>query len=135
VRATLLRFAGVERPETPSSVVLPGFAHGEDATRPFVFGATGGGTMIAEGDRKLVRYRSGVTLLTDVRDDPHEQRNLAGDPAHRETERRLDAMMHAETLRSVLTAHADKISGTHDDTPSFSMRGWRRTYPHRAPAG
>lgn len=130
IHATILRFAGLQAPESADAVALPGLGLDGAATRSHVFGVTAAGMMVTDDEWKLARYRNGVTTLFNLRDDPQERRNLAYQDGHGEALRRLDTILQGEMLRSIVAGHGDKVVVTHDQDPAFSLPGFRRAYPH-----
>jgi choline-sulfatase len=69
------------RPDTGAPRVAIAEYHGEGVIAPCF--------MIREGDFKYIHIAGASGQLFDLRADPGEWRNLAGDPRHRETEARL----------------------------------------------
>lgn len=133
VMPTLLDMAGVDAPDTVEGMSMIG-----DTRRDDLYGelwedakAT---RMIHDGRYKLVWYGYGNHLyLFDLENDPREQRNLADDPAHKETRDRLTARL-IEHLYGVdeQWVKDGQLVGT--DEPEFiaphnrrlhGQRGWR----------
>jgi len=83
-------------------------------------GAITASYMIRHGRFKYIHYVGLAPMLFDLEADPHERRDLAGDPAHRETiaecERRLRTVVDPEAMdrlaRADQRAHIEKHGGT-----------------------
>jgi len=133
VTSTILHFAGCETPAYMDSRPLPGLAIPGEKQRERIFGMVSDGWMAFDGRWKLAKYASGEVLLFDLENDPQEQRNLAFDPRHAETLRRLDAEMTAEVMQSVLFCTRDRLAWAGDlsSDRAFGREGWTRPFPHR----
>ncbi len=132
VFATILHAAGVPVPPRSDSWVLPGLDADAAPRPPEVVGVLANGAFVTDDRWKLARYENGTVTLHDLRDDPHEQRNLAYHPEHLDTMQRLDAAMQAVIFRSLVEANRDKIiHSVETATPSFGLPGWERPYPYR----
>jgi hypothetical protein len=99
--------------------------------RPILFGFLASGCMAFDGEWKLVKYASGDVLLFNLKEDPQEQENCAGEEECQSIYLRLDAALSAEMLRSINDAHSDKVVAhiTLYDNEEFGQAGWERTYP------
>ncbi len=85
---TLCELTGAPAPSGLDGQSVAPLLRGEAmATRPTLFLAYRDRQRAVRNDRfKLIRYpQVDVTQLFDLENDPHETRNLAGDPPHRET--------------------------------------------------
>ncbi len=115
IRPTLLELAGLR--DAPSATAFRSFATlltKDDAGAPFrerIYTAyrTHQRTL-RQGDWKLIRLAQGKQaaprwLLFNLRDDPHERRDLAASPAHAE---RLEAMRQA--LREIMLDVSDPLA-------------------------
>ncbi len=132
VFATILHAADLPLPPDSDAQPLPGFGPAVDTHRAAVVGVLATGMFITDDRWKLARYENGVVALFDLRDDPHEQRNLAYDPTHLEPLQRLDRAMQAHLLRSIVAANRDKIIHSMETaTPMFGVPGWSRPYPYQ----
>lgn len=132
VFATILRAADLPLPPDSDARPLPGFGAEAGGEHAAVIGVLATGMFITDDRWKLARYENGVVALFDLRDDPHEQRNLAYHPDYLEPLQRLDRAMQAHLLRSITAANRDKmIHSVETATPKFGMRGWSRPYPYR----
>jgi arylsulfatase len=133
VFAAILHAADLPLPPDSDAQPLPGFGPATRARRAEVVGVLAGGMFITDDRWKLARYGNGVVTLFDLRDDPHEQRNLAYDPAHLDPLQRLDRAMQAHLLRSIVAANRDKfVHSTETALPVFGGPGWCRPYPYQS---
>ena len=133
VTASLLHAGGAPLPGYLDSRPLPGLGAARTA-HDYLFGATSSGWMIYDGRWKLCKYATGDILFFDVKSDPTEERNLAGDPAHLSRYLQMDAVLTQEMLRSITAANADRRVYTGNsmwNDPDFGKRGWQRVYPQR----
>ncbi|MDQ2785877.1 MAG: sulfatase-like hydrolase/transferase [Chloroflexota bacterium] len=132
VFAAILHAADVPLPPDSDAQALPGFGPETHERRTEVIGVLAGGMFITDDRWKLARYENGVVALFDLWNDPHEQRNLADDPAYRDPLQILDRALHASLLQSLVAANRDKIiHSTETATPMFGVRGWARPYPYQ----
>jgi len=133
VTSTMLHFAGCETPDYLDSRPLPGPGMPGEKGRERIFGMVSDGWMAFDGRWKLVKYASGEVLLFDLASDPDEQQNLAADPGHAETLRKLDAEMTAEVMGSALFSMRDRLAANVDLSPdtAFGREGWTRPFPQR----
>jgi arylsulfatase A-like enzyme len=130
--AAILHAADLPLPPDSDAQPLPGFAPETRERRREVIGVLAAGMFITDDRWKLARYENGVVTLFDLRDDPHEQRNRAADPAAHEIMERLDRALHASLLQSLVAANRDKIiHSTETATPMFGVPGWSRPYPYQ----
>ncbi len=131
VTATMLRFAGCELPGYMDSQPLPELGLDGPPPRERIFGMLTDGWMAFDGEWKLAKYATGETVMFNLHDDPHEQHNLAADPAHAEVYRRLESELAQELMESFRFATHDRLaqSGDMSQNPSFGLEGWQRTYP------
>ena len=132
VMATMLGFAGVELPAYADARPMPGLGLRGGRGRERIFGMLADGWMNFDGRFKLHKYATGDEMLYDLENDPHEQRNLAGDPTHAETLRRLDAELSSEVMLSMAQSMHDRLahSGDMSQDPAFGKEGWSRPWPH-----
>ena len=131
VTATLLAFAGVERPACMDSQPLPGLGL-STRQRDVLIGMLGGAWMAYDGRTRLAKYSTGESLMFDLGEDPGEQRDLLkrGEGGGQRF-RGLDAAITSQIMRSLEFGHLDKqvyVSDLSSD-PEFGMRGWRRRFP------
>ncbi len=135
VTATLLGLAGVTPPLYMDSRPLPGTGIDGATERDRLVGALAGGWLIYEGPWRLSKYATGETLLFNVREDPQEQRNLAGDARSLDVYRQLDAELTAWMMRAIVDAHRPQRVYTRDlsQDPAFGREGWQRSYPQPLP--
>jgi len=133
VTSTMLHFAGCETPDYLDSRPLPGPGMPGEKGRERIFGMVSDGWMAFDGRWKLAKYASGEVLLFDLASDPDEQQNLAADPGHAETLRKLDAEMTAEVMGSALFSMRDRLAANVDLSPdtAFGREGWTRPFPQR----
>jgi len=133
VTSTMLHFAGCDTPAYMDSRPLPGLGMVEEKPRERIFGMLSDGWMAFDGRWKLAKYASGEVLLFDLASDPDEQRNLAADPGHAKTLRRLDAEMTVEVMGSALFSVRDRLAANVDLSPdlAFGREGWTRPFPQR----
>ena len=131
VTATMLAAAGVPTPSHMDSQTLPGLGLFGRAPRDRIVGMLSDGWCIFDGEWKLAKYSTGEMLLFNMRDDPTEQHNLASDPSHADTYRRLDTDLTLELMASYRFAMHDRLaqSGDMSQDPAFGREGWRRPYP------
>ncbi|MEX0926926.1 MAG: sulfatase-like hydrolase/transferase [Dehalococcoidia bacterium] len=132
VTATILQFAGIDLPDYMDARPLPGPGMPGEIGRDRIFGLLSDGWMNFDGRYKLHRYSTGEVLLFDMQEDPQEQCNLAGDPAHAETLRRLEAELMQEIMESMNASMDDRLAHTGDlsQDPAFGREGWQRPWPH-----
>jgi len=128
VTATLLELAGVERPGNMDAQPLPLEA---GAGRDHLIGALADSWCIQRERWRLAKYGTGEATLFDLAEDPREQRNLAEDPAHHATYRRLDAELTSAAMRLTLDAHAPERVYANDlsQDEAFGREGWQRLHP------
>ena len=131
VTATMLRLAEVDVPAYMDSRPLPGLGLAGSTPRDRIFGMLTEGWMAFDGEWKLAKYATGEIVMFNLRDDPGEQRNLAGDPAYADVYRRLDAELTNEIMESVRFSMHDRLaqSGDMSQDPSFGREGWQRPFP------
>lgn len=96
VMPTLLSLAGLPVPETVEGMSMVGAQQ-----RDFFYGECKENVlatrMAHDGRHKLIWYPAGNVLqLFDLQEDPRECRNLAGDPAYADVQRRLEAVLVAK---------------------------------------
>ncbi|MEM7030828.1 MAG: sulfatase-like hydrolase/transferase [Chloroflexota bacterium] len=134
VTATLLHFAGCERPSYMDSIPLPDLGIPTSTDRDVIIGMTTSGWMIDDGEWRLSKYNTGEICLFNIKTDPQEQKNLAHDPANHAQYVRLDARLTQEIMQSVRDSHepqtvysavGDSLAGD----PGFGKEGWQRLYP------
>jgi arylsulfatase A-like enzyme len=130
IPATLLALAGCEIPAYMDAIPLPELGI-PTQERPILFGFLASGCMAFDGEWKLVKYASGDVLLFNLKEDPQEQENCAGEEECQSIYLRLDAALSAEMLRSINDAHSDKVVAHISlyDNEEFGQAGWERTYP------
>ena len=111
---------------------LPGLSIPGEEPRDRIFGMVSDGWMAFDGRWKLAKYASGEVLLFDLETDPQEQLNVAADPRHSETLRRLDAELTAEVMESALFSVRYRLAAAADLSPdrAFGREGWTRPFPH-----
>jgi arylsulfatase A-like enzyme len=124
-------FAGCEAPDYMDSQPLPDLGLTDHPPRDRIFGMLTDGWMAVDGQWKLAKYASGETVLFNLRDDPHEQRDLAGDTAYADVYRRLDAELTQELMKSLRFAMHDRLaqSGDMSQDQGFGREGWQRPFP------
>ena len=71
--------------------ITPLFVNPASSIRNAVFSEIQGRTMALTKEYKYVHYVDGSAELYDVAADPHELKNLAGDPQYRDAEHHLPA--------------------------------------------
>jgi len=131
VTATLLHFAGCPNPDYMDSIPLPALDIESRPERDYSIGVVSNGWMIYDGRWKLAKYGTGETLLFDIANDPHEQRNLT--QQNQEKYRELDSLLTQAIMRSATASHYDKrvYTNTLSSDPAFGKRGWQRRYPQK----
>jgi arylsulfatase len=127
ITATMLHFAGCEIPEHMDSVLLPDLGIGCLTSRDGIIGTTLAGWMIYDGEWRLCKYSSGEALLFNIKEDPGEQHNLFGDPAHVDVRTCLEARLTQAIMHSMGQATHDRCVYTSDlsQDPWFGGRGGR----------
>ena len=133
VTSTLLHFGGCKIPGHMDSIPLPGLGIERERPRDRVVGATSGGWMLHDGRWKLHKYATGEILLFDLEEDPDEQRNLIGDPAHAQKFLELDTRLTREIMRSIAASHHDKGLDSNNvlwSSEEFGKQNVPRTYPN-----
>jgi arylsulfatase len=135
IYSSILNYAEVEVEENSDSMILPRDLNVDG--RKYVFGVNPVGYMIAEDRWKLIKYRSGVTMLFDLENDKNEQKNLAEDINYSDVKNRLDAMMLNEIVQSTKNANNDKFVNKTSDIEyhiggagDFGRRNWEWEYPN-----
>jgi choline-sulfatase len=97
---TLLELAGAPKSGGVRGRSLVGLANETAGTHPPAFseslseGNCTGSYMLREGDWKYVHFTWYGNLLFNLKDDPGEFHNLAGNPKYREIESQLDSKLH-----------------------------------------
>ena len=137
VTATLLSLAGCPVPGYADSIPLPDLGL-DTPGRSTIVGTTSGGWMIHDGRWKLCSYATGETHLFDLDEDPTEQRNLAGDPAHHDRLLRMYDALVREIMRSVAQSHADKVVDPGNSlwsSEEYGYEGRVRRYPTKIAGG
>ena len=131
VTSTMLRYAGVEVPAYMDSQPLPNLGLTDGPPRDRIFGMLTDGWMVFDGEWKLSKYATGEIVLYNLKDDPHEQRNLAIDPTYRDVYARLDAELTLELMESMRFATHDQLAHAGDMSQNigFGREGWQRQYP------
>ena len=131
ITSTMLHYSGVATPEYMDSRVLPGLGFTDEAPRERVFGVLNGGWSMYDGEWRLSRYATGESLLFNIREDPHEQRNLIHDPGYLAVRTRLEAELTQEVMRSMADAFFPRRVYVHDlsQNTAFGREGWRRPWP------
>ena len=122
--ASFLRWAGLDVPERMDGAPL-----GEAEAGRVICGVTAHGMMARSADWKLVRYANGTEALFDLRADPGETTDLAGERPDRRAA--LDLALARSLLRGLKTGHGDKRVPEAQSGPEhpFHGRGWSRPYP------
>ena len=130
VTATMLNIAGCKIPAYMDAAPLPGLGTAHEARRDAVIGILHNGWMWFDGTWKLCKYAQGVHLF-NLKDDPHEQHNLAYDPQAADVFHRMDAELTAEIMRLTAEAFFPQRAYTYSysSSPEFGRVGWERTYP------
>jgi choline-sulfatase len=96
---TLLDLAGAPKGDKLRGNSLVGLANGSSPNHPPAFseslseGNCTGSYMLREGDWKYVNFTWYGNLLFNLKDDPGEFRNLAGDPKYRDIEHHLNGKL------------------------------------------
>ena len=131
VTATMLAFAGCDRPDYMDARPLPVPGLPQQPPPEAVTGFLDGAWMAFDGRWKLAKYAHGAATLFDLEDDPMEQRNLIGDAAGSTPYRRLDAVLVERIMRSIPSSHHDKMVYIKDLSADedFARAGWPRIYP------
>ena len=129
ITATLLHFGGCAIPGHFDSRPLPELDISGTSPRTRIFGVLGGGCMNFDGEWKLAKYATGISLLFNMKEDPGEQDNRIDDPACRDIVGRLDGELTGFLLRSINEAHSEKLAGASWDDDRFAQSGWQRRYP------
>ena len=129
VTATLIGLSGASIPSYVDARPLPGIGIG-DESRDVVFGMLRSGWMACDGEWKFVKYPQGYHLF-NLKDDPTEEQNRAGDPACADVFRRLDVALTTEVMRLM---DEGSFSGrvytfSHSSSSEFGRPGWERRYP------
>ena len=136
VTATMLWLAGVDRPDYMDARPLPGLGLADGPPRERIFGMLARGWMAFDGRWKLAKYAPGRALLFDLENDPDELRDLASDPAHAETLRRLDDELTGELMDSIEFAMHDRLTAPYSlaQDEAFAREGWTWRFPSPASA-
>jgi arylsulfatase len=131
VTATLLAFAGIERPSNMDAQTLPGLSVSTDEPRDRIFGLLADGWMVNDGTWKLTKYRTGESVLFNLIDDPLEQKNQIADLSHAATLRRLDTELTVYLMNEMRLSMFDRLAdcGNMSQDPSFGREGWSREFP------
>ncbi len=131
VTATMLRLAGLEVPHYMDSRPLPGLGLTDQPPRERIFGMLTDGWMVFDGQWKLAKYATGEVVLFNLKDDPYEQHNRAGDPAYFDVYRRLDMELTLELMESFRVAMHDRLAshGDMSQDPAFGREGWQWRFP------
>lgn len=87
--------------------------HPTASIRDAAFSETLGRIMVRTTHYKYAHYEDGSAELYDLKADPHERINLAGDPRHAETEHRLGCLLLEHGLRNH-ACHARAVSRPRD---------------------
>jgi len=114
--ATLLDFAGISRPTGLRGHTLLPLIHGNSSTHPaFVYaesnseGNCTGSYMIRKGNWKYIYFSwYGDRLLFNLKEDPGEMNNLAGNPAHASKVRELHSLLTSLVDPETITEAAFK---------------------------
>ena len=82
---------------------------------------------------RYCRYKNGVNVLYNIKEDPLEQVNLIDSSKYRDIVRELDQIMIREIFESIQKANDEKLvnhGGISGEGP-FGECGWKRTYPSK----
>ena len=101
--------------------------------------------MVRQGRFKLIYTHGQPDLLFDLEADPDELKNLAEDPAHRETRERLTSILMAgwdpdEIDRRIQTSQSERLflkatPGAHEDWDYVARKGDEARYVRRGTGG
>ncbi len=133
VTATMLCLGGSDVPAYMDSRPLPGIGIPGATGRDHLIGALGGGWMIQDGPWRLAKYGTGESLLFNLEEDPHEQRNRIDDVGCRSILKDLDARLTSEVMRAIIESHFAQRVYIKDmaQDQAFGREGWQRQYPRR----
>ena len=134
ITATILAIAGEDLPAYYDSIPLPGLNLPGSRPRQEIVGVTSGGWMIYDGAWKLVKYANGDVHFFNRAEDPHEQRNLARDPAHAARYFEMDVRLTQEIMHSIVEANLEKSVDTGNGLWSdveYGKEGYQRPYPFK----
>jgi arylsulfatase A-like enzyme len=115
VMPTILDYVGLELPQKIHGASLQPLINGEEiAWRDYAFcqRANAGRMIRTEQFKFTYRVKPRAVALYDLKKDPHEDTNLANDPAHAETVRK----MH-QRLIEVMTADGDPLVAKYKQDP------------------
>jgi arylsulfatase len=131
ITATLLQFAGLDRPTYYDSIALPDLGLDRSPDREYSIGMLTGGWMIQDKRFRLAQYRTGEAMLFDLQNDPDEQRNLIADPIHSDRVRRFYTALSAAIMDSVSdSCHPQRVSDSDlSSDRAFGHEGWTRQFP------
>ena len=127
VTATMVGLSGRPIPSYMDARPLTGLGL-TDEKREYIFGALRNGWMLYDGEWKLCKYPRGAHLF-NLRQDPTEEHNRAGDASCADTFHRLDAQLTREIMRSAAEASFAGCHRTHSSSAEFGRPGWGRSYP------
>lgn len=131
VTATMLHFAGIEKPVYMNSQVMPGLGDDETTGREYIVGAVSGGWGIYDGEWRLAKYGTGECVMFHITEDPTEQVNLYNDPRQIDIRTRLDTLLTQTVMEYSRDAFAPQRVYVRDlsQTNEFGREGWVRPYP------
>ena len=131
VTATMLRLAGCDLPAYMDSQPLPELGLSDQPPRDRIFGMLTKGWMAFDGEWKLCKYSTGQALLFNLKEDPQEQRNLAGDPKYVDVYRRLDEELTREIMGSMVLGMHDRLASPNSlsKDEEFGREGWQWRFP------
>ncbi len=111
--ATMLQWSGMEaRGELRGTSLMPLVEGKPDGGPPFVYaeshseGNPTGSFMIRKGDWKLIHFSYYQDFLFNLKDDPGEKQNRAGDPAAQEVIKELNAVLRKQVDPDEITERA-----------------------------
>jgi choline-sulfatase len=114
--ATILEWAGIRKPAELRGHSLTPLMHGDSGHHPgFVFcethseGNCTGSFMVRKGDWKLIAFQWYDDLLFNLREDPDERNNRINDPATREIQSELKAILNDLVDTEAVTLSAFRV--------------------------
>jgi len=126
IHATLKHLAGYHHAETEDSKVLPSLGGFEDTERK-IFGAIETGFMVRDNTYKYTQYFNGLIELYNIKEDPHEQQNLAEKASLLPLIRTYQSFLQSKIITSINASNKEKCFHRSE---SFYERNWLREYPH-----
>ena len=133
VTATILELAGCRRPHYMDSLPLPGLGLAGEGRRRFVTSMLHSGWAVFDGEWKLCKYAGGAHLF-NLKEDPAQQNNRAGEADCHGVYRRLETQLSSTMMGLLNDAFFPQHvvypgQGAHSSSPEFGSGAWERQYP------